>query len=561
MERAVKQFFLLFVFISSIYAKPIVSIESDPIKIENFQIEYFVDHSKSLSPAEVQGQIFESGKNAFSLGTDADVVWIRFTLQNKSSKRRKLFIHNLYTYLSYDTQFYEFLDGKIVGEAQYSPPQNLHTDQMLGAEAVYPLKLDANQSKTMYLRSHFKAYQVGKIAIYDSLHSQDNLIKTFLPAVVMAVILLTLALYHIILYFYSRRIEYIYYSLYLVTASIFIAYTYGAFSHYLSVYGDLALRLNAVTMLPPIFLSLFVKTIFETAKRYTLYNRILNSLVLLFSLLYLYSFYRYYQAIELASLLYLYFFIGMLWIVLSLFKKGVAFSGYFLTAHSFYLLFAIVAILFYNGLLPLNSFTIHALGNGTLIEAFMLGFLISYRIRQLEEKNKKYNIQLTIDKMTSLHNKSYFEEIFDEEVAYTRETGEGFALMILDIDFFKQYNDTYGHLEGDKALTAVSGVLRSNLKRSTDMAFRIGGEEFAILTEMQTKEAYTMAQKILQDIRELHIPHSSSSVADHLTISIGLHIVTPASIESADETYNLADQALYDAKAKGRNRVIFSRKT
>jgi len=554
-----RKIFLLLVFIASLYAKPVIPVQSGPVKIEDFKVGYFIDHSGSLSIGEVKDQVFENSKNAFSLGTDADVTWIKFTLQNESNRTRQLFIHNLYTYLSYDTHFYEFLDGKMIGEARYSPQLNFHTDRMLGAEAVYPLGLDVNQSKTIYLRSHFKAYQVGQIGIYDSLHSRDNLIKSYLPAVVMAIILLTLALYHIILFFYSRRIEYIYYSLYLVTASIFIAYTYGAFSHYFSLYGDLALKLNAVTLLPPIFLSLFVKTIFDTAKKYTLHNRILNSFILTFLLLYLYSFYRYYQAIELASLLYLYFFTGMLWIVLSLFKKGVAFSGYFLIAHSFYLLFAIVAILFYNALLPLNSFTLYALGTGTLIEAFMLGFLISYRIRQLEEKHKIYNIQLIVDKMTSLYNKSYFEEVFDDEISYTRETGEGFTLMILDIDFFKQYNDTYGHLEGDKALASVSAVLRENLKRSTDMAFRIGGEEFAVLTEMRTNEAYAMAQKILQDVRELHIPHRSSSVADHLTISIGLHIVTPASMESADEVYSLADQALYEAKSRGRDRVVLAR--
>ena len=281
-----KQIFLLLILIASLYAKSIVPIDSGPIKIEDFQVDYFVDYSNSLSIPEIQNQVFEKNKNAFSLGIDADVTWIRFTLRNESGKARELFIHNLYTYLSYDTRFYEFLDGKMIGKARYSPPQNLHTDQMLGAEAVYPLKLDANQSKTIYLRSHFKAYQVGKIGIYDSLHSRDNLIKAFLPAVIMTIILLTLALYHIILYFYSRRIEYIYYSLYLLTASVFIAYTYGAFSHYFSVYGDLALKLNAVTLLPPIFLSLFVKTIFQTAERYTIHNRILNSLILLFLLLY-----------------------------------------------------------------------------------------------------------------------------------------------------------------------------------------------------------------------------------------------------------------------------------
>lgn len=556
-----KQFFLLLIFITSAWAEPVVSIDSGPIKIEDFQIGYFIDHSGSLSREEVKDQVFQKSGNAFSLGINADVTWIKFSLQNESNETRELYIHNIYTYLSYDTHFYEVLNGKVIGDARYSPAQNIHTDQMIGAEAVYPVKLEAKQRKTLYMRSHFKAYQVGQIEIFDIRNSRDNLIKVFTPAIVMAVILFTLALYHIILFFYSRRIEYIYYSLYLITASIFISYTYGTFSHYFSVYGDMALRLNAITLLPPIFLTLFVKTIFETAEKYIPFNRVLNSFIILFLILYLYSFFYYYQAIELASILYLYFFLGMLWIMLALFKKGVPFSGFFLAAHSFYLLFAIVAILFYNGLLPFNNFTIHALGNGTLIEAFMLGFLISYRIKLLEEKNKIYNMQLVVDKMTLLYNKSYFEEVFDGEIAYTQDGGEGFALMILDIDFFKQYNDTYGHREGDKALTAVSGVLRSNMRRSTDMAFRIGGEEFAVLTEMQVNETYIMAQKILQDVRELQIAHSSSTIADHLTISIGLYIVTGEAHETADKVYQLADQALYDAKAQGRDRIVLARKT
>ena len=555
-----KHIFLLLIFIASLWAEPVVSIDSGPIKIENFQVEYFVDQSGSLSISEMQDQTFQKGTNAFSMGVNADVTWIRFSLQNESSKTRVLSIHNIYTYLSYDTHFFELLNGAVIGDAQYSPAKNFHTDQMFGAESIYTVELEAKQRKTIYLRSHFKAYQLGRIEIFDSRNSKENLTKAFVPAIVIAIILLTLALYHLVLFFYSRRIEYIYYSLYLITAAIFTSYTYGAFSHYFSVYGDLALRLNAVTMLPPIFLSLFVKTIFYTAKKYISFNRILNSFILLFFLLYLYSLYRYYQAIELASVLYIYFFVGMLWIILSLFKKGVPFSGYFLTAHSFYLLFAIVAILLYNGLLPLNSLTFYALGSGTLVEAFILGFLISYRIRLLEERYKIYNMQLVVDKMTSLYNKSYFEEIFGEEITYAQEEGEGFALMILDIDFFKQYNDTYGHLEGDKALIAVSSVLRRNLRRQTDMAFRIGGEEFAVLTEMQVKEAYAMAQKILQDIRDLKIAHHGSSIADHLTISIGIYIVTGEPHETADNVYHLADQALYDAKAQGRDQVVLAHK-
>ena len=560
-EIVLKQLFLFLFFIVSVWAEPTVIIDNGPIKIEDFRVGYFIDKSGKLSLKDIEKQSFEDIDNRFSLGINADITWIRIKLQNDSNEARELFVHNVYTYLSYDTHFYEVLDGKLIGEIEYTLPLNYNTDKMAGAEAVYHLSLDTKQSKTLYLRSHFKAYNIGELGIYDARNSQKNLIDTFVPSIVMVSILLTLALYHIILFFYSKRIEYIYYSLYLISASVFISYTYGALSHYFSVYGNLALKLNAATMLPPIFLSLFVKTIFGTAERFPAYNRILYSFIILFFALWLYSFYSYYQAIELASLLYIYFFIGMLWIVFSLYKKKVPFSGYFLVAHIFYLLFAIIAILFYHGLLYFNFFTVHALGTGTMIEAFMLGLLISYRIKLLEEKNRFYNVQLVIDKMTSLYNKSYFEEVFDEEIAYAQETGEGFALMILDIDYFKQYNDTYGHLEGDKTLVAVSEVLKSTLRRSTDMAFRVGGEEFTVLTEMQVKEAYAMAQKILQDIQGLQIEHRSSAASKYLTVSIGLYIVTGKPHESADEVYRLADNALYSAKEEGRNRVVLARKT
>lgn len=452
------------------------------------------------------------------------------------------------------------LNKKLIEEMQYSPPLNYNTDKMAGGEAVYSMTLTAKQDKTVYLRSHFKAYHEVELGIYDARNSQKNLIDAFIPSIVMTSILLTLALYHFILFFYSRRIEYIYYSLYLISAGLFISYTYGALSHYFYIYGDLALRLNATTLLPPVFLALFVKTIFSTSKIFPVHNRVLNSFIALFFTLWLYSFYKYYQAIELASVIGIYFFIGMVWVVFSLYKKKVPFSGYFLIAHIFYLIFAIIAILFYNGLLPFNFFTIHSLGIGTLIEAFMLGFLISYRIKLLEEKNRFINVQLLIDKMTSLYNKSYFEKICNKKIIHAQKRGEGFALMVLDIDYFKQYNDTYGHPAGDKALIAVSGVLQNTLRRSTDMAFRIGGEEFAVLTEIEKKEAYAMAQKILKDVQDLKIEHRNSTVAKYLSVSIGLYIVTGEHHETMDEVYKIADNALYDAKDSGRNCVVLAKR-
>ncbi len=383
-----RQFVWLLFFITLLSAEPVINIDNDPIKLENFSVGYYVDHTEKLSLEAVEKKQFKKIKNRFSMGTNANVIWIKIKLHNESNQTQELFVHNIYTYLSYDTSFYEVENSKLIGEIKYTLPLNYNTDKMAGAQAVYRLSLRSKQSKTLYMRSHFKAYHEVELGIYDEKNSYRNLVNKFIPSIIMTSILLTLAFYHFILFFFGRRIEYIYYSLYLISASVFISYTYGALSHYFFIYGDLALRLSATTLLPPIFLALFVKTIFATAEKFPLHNRILNSFVVLFFTLWLYSFYRYYQAIELTSLLGIYFFIGMFWVVFSLYRKRVPFSGYFLIAHIFYLLFIAIAILFYNGLLPFNYFTIHSLGTGTLIEALLLGFLVSYRVKLLEEDNQ-----------------------------------------------------------------------------------------------------------------------------------------------------------------------------
>jgi diguanylate cyclase (GGDEF)-like protein len=126
-----------------------------------------------------------------------------------------------------------------------------------------------------------------------------------------------------------------------------------------------------------------------------------------------------------------------------------------------------------------------------------------------------------------------------------------------DVDAFKAYNDTYGHLAGDVALTAVAGaltkVLRSN---AADIPARYGGEEFAVLlNECDIDEATAVAQRMLDAVRALAIEHRCSDVAPHVTISIGIAAIVPTATESPEQLLRCADEALYRAKAAGRDRM------
>jgi len=160
------------------------------------------------------------------------------------------------------------------------------------------------------------------------------------------------------------------------------------------------------------------------------------------------------------------------------------------------------------------------------------------------------------DELTKLYNRREFNRIFEISVENAKRYKNPFAMMILDIDFFKQYNDTYGHLMGDEALYEIAKVIKQKCKRTTDMGFRLGGEEFAIVFSSSSKaDAYRFACDINEAVSELQIEHKGSKINKHVTISIGVFFSDNIQGFSKEELYQRSDDALYFAKDKGRNQV------
>jgi len=161
-----------------------------------------------------------------------------------------------------------------------------------------------------------------------------------------------------------------------------------------------------------------------------------------------------------------------------------------------------------------------------------------------------------IDALTSIYNRGYFDEIFPEQIKIAKRNKTFLVFAMIDIDHFKQYNDTYGHQDGDIALKKVSKKLKSFLNRPNDYVFRLGGEEFGMLFHI-TKEAdaFKMTEKLRKNIEELHIEHAHNSASKFLTISIGVYIIKHINNSNIDEIYNDTDKSLYKAKKDGRNQV------
>ena len=161
------------------------------------------------------------------------------------------------------------------------------------------------------------------------------------------------------------------------------------------------------------------------------------------------------------------------------------------------------------------------------------------------------------DGLTGLFNRRYFDRICDRELSRAKREGLSVTFMMIDIDYFKPYNDHYGHPAGDEVIKSVATYIQSHFKRPHDLIFRLGGEEFGVLLLGTPKEAaFSIAQSCVQGMQTLNITHEASKVADHVTLSMGFSHSSDASTLTATTLYHDTDARLYNAKESGRNRVV-----
>ncbi|SMO51256.1 diguanylate cyclase (GGDEF) domain-containing protein [Balnearium lithotrophicum] len=172
------------------------------------------------------------------------------------------------------------------------------------------------------------------------------------------------------------------------------------------------------------------------------------------------------------------------------------------------------------------------------------------------QSNNELKILSYIDGLTGIPNRRFFEEQFEREWKRAMRTKRPISLLMIDIDFFKNFNDTLGHLEGDWVLREVARIISENLRKDMDIVARYGGEEFVVvLPETDAKEAKEVAERIRKAIESRCIEHPSSKVSKCVTVSIGIATITPEENQSKEILIKRADEALYEAKRKGRNRV------
>ena len=177
--------------------------------------------------------------------------------------------------------------------------------------------------------------------------------------------------------------------------------------------------------------------------------------------------------------------------------------------------------------------------------------------KELKAANKKLEELSITDQLTSLFNRRHFENIFEQELRRAKRDSCAITYILFDIDFFKKLNDTYGHHYGDQALKKIGAKLKEICRRPTDYAFRVGGEEFAVISVgNQTDNTNKFAEIIRQTILDLKIENAPSNVHKYLTISVGAVSKIPTQENDIYDLMKEADLLLYQAKNKGRNCVV-----
>jgi diguanylate cyclase (GGDEF)-like protein len=183
---------------------------------------------------------------------------------------------------------------------------------------------------------------------------------------------------------------------------------------------------------------------------------------------------------------------------------------------------------------------------------------VDERTRDLFEANSKLAALSMTDGLTGIANRRRFDEVLLAEIKRALRSQSPLALMMLDVDFFKNYNDHYGHQDGDECLRRVARLLQSHSRRASDLAARYGGEEFVMIAaDTDAASAMALAENIRRSLAVMRHPHARSPLG-FLTVSIGVAVLVPNESLTPEDVVRMADKAMYRAKEGGRNRVVLA---
>jgi diguanylate cyclase (GGDEF)-like protein len=591
-----KQLGLLLILLSASvvgFTSQLVNNEHQP---NYFGMAKYFSHDEALSLDEVRQQddaIWEDIdiKDA-SFGFNQRHFWFKIPLQNMHSSNNPWLLRSNYPLLD-NIDVYLLADSQVVQEFHSGDTFPFDQRPIKQPTFVFPLEIHTEQKYSLYL--HVQTTSSLQLAL--SLQTESNFWQTvsYENAVSAAfyAILLSMLFYNAVIFFIIHSRSYLYYVLYIASFTLFMASMHGWGYQFLWPSSPRIHELSVVFSigLIIIFGALFSATFLKLSTIRPSLNRLILSFVWIAG------------AYCIAVLIFPYTIMIRVGVALAILAAGIgmfaALQEWFRSKSREVMMFIIawstllIGYLLYSGqksgLLPINELTEHAIEIGAILEVLLFAVGLAARINserkaRLEAQQRMLDIQIVAnqeldnkvrerteelevlndhlqttsitDSLTQVKNRHYFDQKLPAEYRRSYREKSWIALVIIDIDHFKLFNDNHGHQAGDLVLQAVASAIQSVVKRPSDAVTRYGGEEFTVILPNTPPEgAYQVAERIRTTIEELEVDWQGLSLS--VTASIGLACCIPSHYEGEAMLLKQADDFLYVAKDHGRNQVIY----
>jgi two-component system, sensor histidine kinase LadS len=558
------------------------------IKVNANHVPYWVmEQPPQITPEEVIANLPHSDTyhyGTFNGGNNKNTFWLIIPSDSIKNNLTGLFLIIEGTMLDY-VDVYSYQNSKI---------------QLLGLSGdrrplqIRPIRLPHT---LIHLKQTQPDYLLIRLATHDGLHETARihilteeaipkwLIQTMFWPGLLVTVLVVLTLFSFILFSFSRKPVHGHFSAYTLSYGLWLFQYYGLGDYFLfpnAPWGTLWIQLTALLFLT--FMFYFSIAYLDIRTKHPKYAKFIISMntasiitctIMLISDQYL----RYFMVLMPLSGFLILFILGIA--VKGAFKGDKKSRSYIIT----WSLFIIGGILYAGkalGVIPANFITEGVFQIGLVIQALSLAIGMAFSIydeqkennlrlevqvsertselyminEKLNESNRQLAILSVTDPLTGLPNRRKFSELYTIAQNQAQRFAMPSTLLIMDVDYFKNFNDHYGHVEGDACLQSIANQLQNSLPREADFCCRFGGEEFLVyLTGVGKEGCETVAHRLLQAVMNLQIPHCKSPHG-FVTISIGCSVISPKNTDqSLQKNIEHADKALYQAKNEGRNRA------
>ncbi|MEO4047971.1 diguanylate cyclase [Pseudomonas sp. CAU 1711] len=510
------------------------------------ELELLEDPAGTLDFARVRGMEFRANAaDSANFGFSTSAWWVRFDLANPQPRHVQALLRQDYPLIDHLQLWWQDADGtwqvRHTGDrTPFASREVQHRDFIFG------LDLPPESRRTFYLRYA----SGGPINIALSLYSPQALLERISQEQLAYGIyyggFLALVLYNLFMFLAIRDRAFLFYLLYVCSYGLYMAVHNGLTYQFLwpnspALANDSLLWLLGLSL----FWGLqFTRSILGTrhlASRLDRLGRALQGLCLLLMLAI--PLFSYAQLIQPFSILTLVIVLQMLLLGVVALLAGSRPARYYMLAWSALLLGVTVYMLKTFGWLPHNWMTQNAFQLGSLIEMLLLSLALGSRVRDLRQDSYR-------DALTGLANRRQFDERMAEQVQAARAQQAPLSLLLLDIDHFKRFNDSFGHQAGDRVLQRVARLLQCEVRKPYT-ACRHGGEEFAVIMPAADGGAATvLAERLRGELARVCRDQEA------LTLSIGVASLDDGPFETPEQLFAAADSALYAAKSAGRNRVV-----